>query len=207
MLRSGASRKVGLLAFSVHHKRPWCSSPALLRCIGDPGDAGPDVADVRVPRHGLVRTRRPGPSIRLWMPYYYGALFVSWIFVSIAVVRRAARQQEGQTAEHGFARSSRPLWVLGTRGGRSGGRRRRRVLGGQRLIIVARNDGDLYDRLRRDRPADEAIRIITDRRNAERRRQLEVYIPDRRGGERRRHDIDSLLLTQGWAEVTLPRGE
>jgi hypothetical protein len=33
---------------------------------------------------------------------------------------------------------------------------------------------------------------------------LEVYIPDRRLGERRRHDIAPLLHTQGWAQVTLP---
>ena len=81
-----------------------------------------------------------------WVPYYYGALFVSWVLLSTAA----------------------------------------------------------YDRLRGYQPADEAFRIITDRRSADRRRQLEVYIPDRRGGERRRHNIDSLLLTQGWAEVTLP---
>ena len=150
----------------------------------------------------VVLGLRPGP----WTPYYYGALFVSWIFVSIAVVRRRARR--GQTAEYGFARSARPLWdPEDDEEVEAHAAAVRRVLAGERLIIVARNDGGLYDRLRRDRPADEAIRIITDRRNAERRRQLEVYIPDRRGGERRRHDIDSLLLTQGWAEVTLPRGE
>jgi hypothetical protein len=144
---------------------------------------------------------RPGP----WTPYYYGALFVLWILVSIAVVRRRARQEH---PAYGFARSARPLWnPEDDEEAEAHAAAVRRVLAAERLIIVARDDGDLYDRLSRDRRADEAVRIITDRRNAERRRQLEVYIPDRRGGERRRLDIDPLLNTQGWAEVTLPRGE
>jgi len=88
--------------------------------------------------------------------------------------------------------------------------RRRRKFAGlvpstlRRLIIVARDDADLYDRIRRDQLGDDAVRVITDRRRTDRRLQLEVYIPDRRRGERRRYDIDRLLLTQGWAQVTLP---
>jgi hypothetical protein len=31
---------------------------------------------------------------------------------------------------------------------------------------------------------------------------MEAHVPDRRRGERRRHDIEPLLLTQGWAQVT-----
>ena len=73
-----------------------------------------------------------------------------------------------------------------------------------RLIIVARAGVDLYDPIRRDQLGDGAVRVITDRRSTDRRLQLEVYIPDRRRGERRRYDIDPLLLTKGWAQVTLP---
>jgi hypothetical protein len=73
----------------------------------------------------------------------------------------------------------------------------------ERLIVVARDGVDRYNRIRRDQLGDGA-RVITDRRSTDRRRQLEVYIPDRRRGERRRYDIAPLLLTQGWAQVTLP---
>jgi hypothetical protein len=150
----------------------------------------------------VVLGLRPGP----WTPYYYAALFVLWIWVSFAVVRR--RTNRGQTTAYGFARSARPPWdTEEDEEAEAHAAAVRRVLAEDRLIIVARDDGELYDRLRRDPRVDEAVRIITDRRSAERRRQLEVYIPDRRGGERRRHDIDPLLNTQGWAEVTLPRGE
>jgi|RhiMethySRZTD1v2_1073278.scaffolds.fasta_scaffold812138_1 hypothetical protein len=135
-----------------------------------------------------------------WVPYYYGALFVSWVLLSTVAERRAAREdQEDQMAEYELTRSAREYWAATNAEAAA-----RQARGEERLIVVARNGGDLYDRLRGDQPADEAVRIITDRRSADRRRQLEVYIPDRRGGERRRHNIDSLLLTQGWAEVTLP---
>ena len=134
-----------------------------------------------------------------WVPYYYGALFVSWVLLSTVAERRAAREdQEDQMAEYELTRSAREYWAATNAEAAA-----RQARGEERLIVVARNGGDLYDRLRGDQ-ADEAFRIITDRRSADRRRQLEVYIPDRRGGERRRHNIDSLLLTQGWAEVTLP---
>jgi hypothetical protein len=73
----------------------------------------------------------------------------------------------------------------------------RRALAQKRLIIVARNHADLNGRIRRIQSADQAVRVISDRRSTERRRQLEVYIPERRQAERRCHDVQSLLLTQG----------
>ena len=88
--------------------------------------------------------------------------------------------------------------------------RRRRKFAGlvpstlRRLIIVARDEGALYDYIRRDQFGDETVRVVTDRRRADRRHGLEAHTPDRRRGERRRYDIDRLLLTQGWAQVTLP---
>ena len=74
----------------------------------------------------------------------------------------------------------------------------------RRLIIVARDEVDLYDYIRRDQFGDETVRVITDRRSTARRLRMKAHIPDRRLGERRRYDIAPLLLTQGWAQVTLP---
>jgi len=72
------------------------------------------------------------------------------------------------------------------------------------LIIVARDEVALYNYIRRDQFGDETVGVIADRRRADRRHGLEAHSPDRRRGERRRHDIEPLLLTQGWARVTLP---
>jgi hypothetical protein len=74
----------------------------------------------------------------------------------------------------------------------------------RRLIIVARDEVVLYEYIRRGQFGDETVRVITDRRSTDRRLRMEAHIPDRRRSERRRYDIDPLLLTQGWAEVTLP---
>ena len=73
-----------------------------------------------------------------------------------------------------------------------------------RLIIVARDEVALYDYIRRDQLGNETARVITDRRRADRRHGLEAHTPDRRRAERRRYDIAAVLLTQGWAQVTLP---
>ena len=80
----------------------------------------------------------------------------------------------------------------------------RHALAEERLIIVARDEVGLYGYIRRDQVGDETVRVITDRRSTDRRLRMEEHIPDRRRGERRRYDIEPLLLTQGWAEVTLP---
>ena len=134
----------------------------------------------------VVVSLRPGR----WMPYYYGALLMWWILVSIVAVRRLGREESSRR----LTRTVNPYADVV-----------RRPLVEERLIIVARDDVDLHDRLRRGQRGDEVVRVITNRRSADRRRHLQVYIPDRRSGDRRRHDIDSVLLTQGWAEVTLPK--
>ena len=75
----------------------------------------------------------------------------------------------------------------------------------RRLIIVAHDEEDLYDYIRRDLIGDESAKVIIDRRRAERRHQTQARFPDRRRGpERRRYDIADLLRTQGWAEVRSP---
>jgi hypothetical protein len=76
--------------------------------------------------------------------------------------------------------------------------------GNKRLIIVVREQADLYNRIRRKHLGDEAVRVITDRRSTDRRCRVEVCIPDRRRAERRRYDVEPLLCTRGWAEVRLP---
>ena len=124
---------------------------------------------------------RPG----WWVPYYYGALLVWWVLVSVAAVRGVALEDPKAKRQLRDAKNAEALAEV-------------------RLIIVARDGVDLYDRLRRDQLRDEAVRVITDRRRTDRRLRLEVYIPDRRLDERRSYDIAPLLLTQGWAEVTLP---
>lgn len=135
-----------------------------------------------------------------WAAYYYGALLVCWVWMSVARVRRAI--PEHQKAEHPLDARLRPLPDTEKAG--MAGRHAPASddeLAPQRLIIVAREQPHLYDTIRRVTFRDNAVRVITDRRRTERRRQLEVYIPDRRRGERRRHDIAPLLLKNGWAQV------
>jgi hypothetical protein len=116
-------------------------------------------------------------SLRLgwWAAVYYGALFGWWVLISMALV--------SWTTPHG--------------------RRTDRSVGasGRRLVIVARGQAVLHACIRAVLLGDDAAKVILDRRNAERRRQLEVFIPDRRRAERRRHKVDPLLMGQGWAEV------
>jgi hypothetical protein len=74
----------------------------------------------------------------------------------------------------------------------------------RRLIVVARDEPDLYDYIRRDNVGDDSVVVLLDRRRGQRRRGEEPHLPERRQAERRRHDIDVLLVTEGWAEVRLP---
>jgi hypothetical protein len=121
---------------------------------------------------------RPG----WWALSYFGAVLVWWVWMSVARARGEAGSEPAEM------RAATPA-----------SRR-----SGRRLIVVARDAGSLYDRLRRS-GVDHAVTIITDRRSTERRRRLQVHIPERRRGERRRYDIESSLLAEGWAEVTLPQ--
>ena len=133
---------------------------------------------------------------RWWAPYY-GAMLVCWIVVSVAAMRLVARKD--RKPKRRLARMLRQLRDA------KNADAVRHALGEGRLIIVARDEVGLYEYIRRrDQFGDETVRVITDRRSTDRRLQLEVYIPDRRLGERRRYDIAPFLLTQGWAQVTLP---
>ena len=144
-----------------------------------------------------------------WIPYY-GALLACWIWVAVAASRSVA--QEDRKAKRKLARVLRQMQATNnTEAAQASGDAVRRPLSEERLIIVA-HDEDLYDYIRRGhfgvrrgQFGDETVRIVTDRRKTVRRRRATTHIPDRRIGERRCHDIEPLLLAQGWAEATPPK--
>jgi hypothetical protein len=53
------------------------------------------------------------------------------------------------------------------------------------LLIVARDQGDLYDALRHAYADTKALTVLVDRRQAERRRECQTVPGERRRGERR----------------------
>jgi hypothetical protein len=74
----------------------------------------------------------------------------------------------------------------------------------RKLIIVARQHGDLYHYLRK-RFAERRIEVILDRRRGERRRQTVPVGEERRRQDRRlRRDIDARLRSRSHVIVTLP---
>ena len=79
---------------------------------------------------------------------------------------------------------------------------------GRRLIVVAREEPDLFDYIRRDQFGDDNVIVISDRRvgdrrHGERRRAPRADDHDRRRTDRRQCDIDDLLRVHGWGEVVL----
>jgi hypothetical protein len=71
------------------------------------------------------------------------------------------------------------------------------------LIVVARNEPDLYEIIRKDHLGDDSITVILDRRRTERRQRSDPPITNRRHAERRRQDIGPALIKEGWAEIRL----
>jgi hypothetical protein len=141
---------------------------------------------------------RPG-----WWMAYHGALLVCWVLVSVAAMRRVAR--EDRKAKRKLVRMLRQLGdAENAEAAEPDADAVRHELAEKRLIIVARDEAGLYDSIRRDQLGDESVRVITDRRSTARRLRMEPHIPDRRRGERRRNDIEPFLLKRGWAQVTLP---
>jgi membrane protein implicated in regulation of membrane protease activity len=145
-----------------------------------------------------IASRWPG-----WWMAYHGALLMCWVLVSVAALRRIAR--EDREAKRELDRMLRQFRdAKNTQVAETDVDTVRHALAEKRLIIVARDEVDLYDSIRRDQMGDETVRVITDRRRTDRRLRMAAHIPDRRRGERRRYDIGPLLLTKGWAQVTLP---
>jgi hypothetical protein len=74
-----------------------------------------------------------------------------------------------------------------------------------RLLIVRRGDLGLYERFRAQLAADAAIKVITDRRSTERRRDSLGHEPDRRRSDRRHEEryVSLALRSAGWVEVDM----
>jgi hypothetical protein len=124
--------------------------------------------------------------------------------MSVADMRRAVREE--RQAQGNLARTLRQFRAVPeTEAAERDADAVRPALAEERLIIVARDKVDLYDRIRRDEVGDRVVTVIVDRRRDDRRRNLELFIPERRLGERRHSDVSQLLVTQGWAELTLPK--
>jgi len=75
---------------------------------------------------------------------------------------------------------------------------------GRRLIVVAREEPDLFDYIRRDQFGDDTVVVITDRRQSDRRAASRDHAPERRRQDRRHCDLEPLLRVHGWGEVLLP---
>jgi hypothetical protein len=148
-----------------------------------------------------------GPHVSLWPRWwiaYYGALLVCWVLMSVTDMRRAAREE--RQAQRTLVRMLPQFRAVPeTEAAERDADAVRPGLVEERLIIVARDKLDLYDRLRRDQLGHRAVTVIADRRRTDRRRTLELFVPERRLGERRHSDVSQLLVTQGWAELTLPK--
>jgi hypothetical protein len=74
-----------------------------------------------------------------------------------------------------------------------------------RLLIVRRGDLGLYQRCSAQLAADPTVRVITDRRRTERRRDSLGHEPNRRRGDRRRDEryVSLALRSAGWVEVDM----
>ncbi|HET7342847.1 MAG TPA: hypothetical protein VFL90_15390 [Methylomirabilota bacterium] len=72
-----------------------------------------------------------------------------------------------------------------------------------RLIIVARDEPDLYDFIRRDNVGDDRVQVIADRRVGDRRASAAAHAPERRRRDRRRNEVEPQLRTAGWIEIRL----
>lgn len=71
------------------------------------------------------------------------------------------------------------------------------------LIVVSRNEPDLYRNLRQDFARIPQVEVLVDRRVGERRAR-EVPPPvERRQGDRRRHDVRPRIRLLGWEIVRL----
>jgi len=148
-----------------------------------------------------------GPHVSLWPRWwiaYYGALLVCWVLMSVADMRRAVREE--RQAQRNLTRMLRQFRAVPeTEAAERDADAVRPALAEERLIIVARDKVDLYDRIRRDQVGHGVVTVIADRRRADRRRKLELFLPERRLDERRHCDVSQLLVTQGWAELTVPK--
>jgi hypothetical protein len=69
------------------------------------------------------------------------------------------------------------------------------------LLIVARDEPMLYERLRLEFEGDEELSVVLDRRVGDRRRQPQSVSRDERRADRRQALVDDQLQRFGWATV------
>jgi hypothetical protein len=101
--------------------------------------------------------------------------------------RRASQHGQGRPAAHHRSR---------TRGsGNPAGAGARET---DLVFIVSREDSKTYTYLKQAL-ACQSVDVIVDRRSGDRRQVWQPATPDRRSGERRRHDVKTDLQTYGWA--------
>lgn len=74
------------------------------------------------------------------------------------------------------------------------------------LFIVARNQPDLWQHLKRDFADEDQIQVIVDRRRGERRQRREPHGPERRRSDRRRATIDRDLRYRSFVIVHEQQG-
>jgi ribosomal protein S18 acetylase RimI-like enzyme len=84
-------------------------------------------------------------------------------------------------------------------------RLRKETSGSRRLYVVARDQAQLYERLRQELAGATHIEIVHDRRTGERRTGRAPAVLERRGGDRRVHDVRRELQGYGRAIVELDR--
>ena len=93
-----------------------------------------------------------GPHVSLWSRWwiaYYGALLVCWVLISVADMRRAVREE--RQAQRDLARVLRQFRAAPeTEAAERDADAVHPALAEERLIIVARDKVDLYDRFRGD---------------------------------------------------------
>jgi len=73
----------------------------------------------------------------------------------------------------------------------------------RRLFIVARDEPDLFDYIKRDLYDDANAEVIVDRRVRERRQRRQPMVPDRRRSDRRKLVVSPALKAFGYAVIDL----
>jgi hypothetical protein len=72
------------------------------------------------------------------------------------------------------------------------------------LIVVSRNEPELYRNLRQDFARIPQVEVVVDRRVRERRTRQGLVPIERRHADRRRHEIAHRIRLLGWEIVRLP---
>ena len=75
------------------------------------------------------------------------------------------------------------------------------------LLLVTRNQPDLWHYLKNNLAGDEKVEVILDRRRGERRQRVQPHEPERRQADRRHHpSVDNDLTYRSLVIVRQPQG-